>query len=392
MKAETQLAEGVKFYHYAMKNFAQNVYVVEADLTNPNVVFERSWPTNSVSTPMPTTRTTARNCAKRFPRPRTRRRAEGRNIVAGINTGFFNSHDGFPRGFYIEYGEPVFINNPTVRQSLSNHRPGFTFFEDRTVSFDNRSFTGYLKVNDTDYEYYSVNDTIVRLNNTDGYDANLYTSRFRKEPHPGIYNPVGSDALFVVGRCSQQMTVNDGWFDATVTAIVDGRNGASVEVPFVSEKTDWVLQVTGEKAAALAAALKVGDAVRINANVSIGSVSKQIIMHNSSVPLPERRQLECVNDATLMPATCIEPIRPATVKLVCVDGRTSIDTGMNYWQLYMTHEETGASGNAIRFDGGGSTTLWKWENGAGAIAAYRPCDLRRSERSCSELRRMSGIK
>ena len=55
------------------------------------------------------------------------------------------------------------------------------------------------------------------------------------------------------------MTVNDGWFDATVTAIVDGRNGASVEVPFVSEKTDWVLQVTGEKAAALAAALKVGE-------------------------------------------------------------------------------------------------------------------------------------
>ena len=34
----------------------------------------------------------------------TRRRAEGRNIVAGINTGFFNSHDGFPRGFHIEYG------------------------------------------------------------------------------------------------------------------------------------------------------------------------------------------------------------------------------------------------------------------------------------------------
>ena len=142
-----------------------------------------------------TTRTTARNCAKRSPRPVRAAAPRSRDIVAGIDAGFFNSHDGFPRGFHIEYGEPVFINNPTVRQSLSNHRPGFTFFEDRTVSFDNRSFTGYLKVNDTDYEYYSVNDTIVRLNNTDGYDANLYTARFRKEPHPGIYNPVGSDAL-----------------------------------------------------------------------------------------------------------------------------------------------------------------------------------------------------
>ena len=255
VKAETQLAEGVKFYHYAMKNFAQNVYVVEADLTNPNVVFETVMADELCLNPNANNNSNnGKKLRETLSETCTRRRAEGRNIVAGINTGFFNSHDGFPRGFHIEYGEPVFINNPTVRQSLSNHRPGFTFFEDRTVSFDNRSFTGYLKVNDTDYEYYSVNDTIVRLNNTDGYDANLYTSRFRKEPHPGIYNPVGSDALFVVGRCSQQMTVNDGWFDATVTAIVDGRNGASVEVPFVSEKTDWVLH-----SIACRAAIKAGD-------------------------------------------------------------------------------------------------------------------------------------
>lgn len=382
VKAETQLAEGVKFYHYAMKNFAQNVYVVEADLTNPNVVFETVMADELCLNPNANNNSNnGKKLRETLSETCTRRRAEGRNIVAGINTGFFNSHDGFPRGFHIEYGEPVFINNPTVRQSLSNHRPGFTFFEDRTVSFDNRSFTGYLKVNDTDYEYYSVNDTIVRLNNTDGYDANLYTSRFRKEPHPGIYNPVGSDALFVVGRCSQQMTVNDGWFDATVTAIVDGRNGASVEVPFVSEKTDWVLQVTGEKAAALAAALKVGDAVRINANVSIGSVSKQIIMHNSSMyRFLNGGNWNAVNDATLMPATCIGADQAGTtVKLVCVDGRTSIDTGMNYWQLYMTMKKLGLH-NAIRFDGGGSTTLWKWENGAGAIA-NRPCDSK-GERSC----------
>lgn len=382
VKAETQLAEGVKFYHYAMKNFAQNVYVVEADLTNPNVVFETVMADELCLNPNANNNSNnGKKLRETLSETCTRRRAEGRYIVAGINTGFFNSHDGFPRGFHIEYGEPVFINNPTVRQSLSNHRPGFTFFEDRTVSFDNRSFTGYLKVNDTDYEYYSVNDTIVRLNNTDGYDANLYTSRFRKEPHPGIYNPVGSDALFVVGRCSQQMTVNDGWFDATVTAIVDGRNGASVEVPFVSEKTDWVLQVTGEKAAALAAALKVGDAVRINANVSIGSVSKQIIMHNSSMyRFLNGGNWNAVNDATLMPATCIGADQAGTtVKLVCVDGRTSIDTGMNYWQLYMTMKKLGLH-NAIRFDGGGSTTLWKWENGAGAIA-NRPCDSK-GERSC----------
>ena len=143
MKAETQLAEVVKFYHYAMKNFAQHVYVVEADLTNPNVVFETVMADELCLNPNANNNSNnGKKLRETLSETCTRRRAEGRNIVAGINTGFFNSHDGFPRGFHIEYGEPVFINNPTVRQSLSNHRPGFTFFEDRTVSFDNRSFTG----------------------------------------------------------------------------------------------------------------------------------------------------------------------------------------------------------------------------------------------------------
>lgn len=183
------------------------------------------------------------------------------------------------------------------------------------------------------------------VNNTDGYDANLYTSRFRKEPHPGIYNPVGSDALFVVGRCSQQMTVNDGWFDATVTAIVDGRNGASVEVPFVSEKTDWVLQVTGEKAAALAAALKVGDAVRINANVSIGSVSKQIIMHNSSMyRFLNGGNWNAVNDATLMPATCIGADQAGHDRQAGLRGRPHEHRHRHELLAALhDHEETGAS-------------------------------------------------
>ena len=295
VKAETQLAEGVKFYHYAMKNFAQNVYVVEADLTNPNVVLETVMADELCLNPNANNNSNnGKKLRETLSETCTRRRAEGRNIVAGINTGFFNSHDGFPRGFHIEYGEPVFINNPTVRQSLSNHRPGFTFFEDRTVSFDNRSFTGYLKVNDTDYEYYSVNDTIVRLNNTDGYDANLYTSRFRKEPHPGIYNPVGSDALFVVGRCSQQMTVNDGWFDATVTAIVDGRNGASVEVPFVSEKDRLGASGDGRKGCGAGCGAQGGRRCP-DQRQRVYRQRLQTDYHAQlqHVPLPERRQLEC---------------------------------------------------------------------------------------------------
>jgi putative D-tyrosyl-tRNA(Tyr) deacylase len=382
LKEETQLAAGVKYYHYSMTNFKQNVYVVEADLTNPNVVFETVMADEICLNPNANNNSNnGKNLRETLSETCVRRRSEGRNIIAGINTGFFNSHDGFPRGFHIEYGEPVFVNNPTVRASLPNHRPGFTFFEGGTVSFENRSFKGYLKAGGVEYEYYSVNDTIVRLNNTDGYELNLYTSRFKKTPHPGITNPVGSDALFIVGRCTEQMTVNNGYFDATITQIVDGRNGASIEVPFVSERTDWVMQVTGEKAVAMAAALSVGQAVQISAEVSIGGTVKPIVMHNASMyRFLNNGNWNAVSDQTLMPATCVgADLTGTTVKLVCVDGRTAADTGMNYWHLYMTMKKLGLH-NTIRFDGGGSTTLWTWQNGAGAIANH-PCDSK-GERSC----------
>ena len=59
---------------------------------------------------------------------------------------------------HIEEGEPVFVNNPYVRSTLTNHVWGFTFFDNRSISFEKRDFTGKLKVGTKEYEYYSVND------------------------------------------------------------------------------------------------------------------------------------------------------------------------------------------------------------------------------------------
>ena len=67
------------------------------------------------------------------------------------------------------------------------------------------------------------------------------------------------------------------------------------------------------------------------------------------------------------------------MKLVCVDGRTATDTGLTYWQLYMVMKKLGLY-NAIRFDGGGSTTMWTWKEGSGVIANH-PSDSK-GERSC----------
>ena len=55
-------------------------------------------------------------------------------MIAGVNSGFFDSYAGILRGFHVENGEPVYINNPKVVSSLSNHRWGFCVFADGTAS------------------------------------------------------------------------------------------------------------------------------------------------------------------------------------------------------------------------------------------------------------------
>lgn len=383
VEEETSLAEGVTFSHYALKNIAQNIYVVTVDLTNPNLVLETVMADEICPNPNANgNANNGKNLRETLSETCTRRRAEGRNIVAGINTGFFDSNDGFPRGMHIEYGEPVFVNNPAVRASLTNHRPGFTLFEDRSISFGYRDFRGEISIDGTSIPFYSINDTIVRLNSASEYEANLYTSRFVKEPHPGIQNPVGTKALFVVARGSQNLTVNQGAIDAQVTAIVDGRDGSAVEVPFVTGRNEWVLQATGATAETLAAKVKVGSTLRLTAEVPIDGEVRPITMHNASMYrfLDDGKWGALSGSDDPMPATCCGADQAGTtVKLVCVDGRTATDTGLTYWQLYMVMKKLGLY-NAIRFDGGGSTTMWTWKQGAGSLANH-PSDSN-GERSC----------
>ena len=99
-------------------------------------------------------------------------------MLAGINAGFFDSNDGFGRGMHIEEGEPVFINNQSVRKSLVNHTWAFTLFTDGTASCGKKEFSGKMEIAGKEYEYFSVNDTIVR-NGSKTYYANLYTSRYK---------------------------------------------------------------------------------------------------------------------------------------------------------------------------------------------------------------------
>lgn len=380
-----RLHSGVEYTKYYLRNIDREVYVVTANLTDPDVELATGVANDIMPNPNGNGNSNnGKNLRETLSEISARKRAEGMNIVAGVNSGFFDSNDGVLRGIHIEDGEPVFINNPTVRASLTNHRPGFTFFADRTVGFDGRDFKGLLEVGGVEYEYYSVNDTIVRLSGPMDHDANLYTHRYVETPHPGMRNEVGTGALFISGVCPVPMTVNGGWAEATVTAVTDGRSSA-VSAPYVTAQGEWVLQVTGEKADRLAQAVSAGATVRIRADVPIGGdASKPIAMHNSSMYRFVQNGVfskPSASDADRQYPATIVGCDPSGTKifLLCVDGDTSTPTGLNYYELYRVITKLGFS-EAVRLDGGGSTTMWTYRDGTGAVV-NNPCDSR-GERSC----------
>jgi Exopolysaccharide biosynthesis protein related to N-acetylglucosamine-1-phosphodiester alpha-N-acetylglucosaminidase len=381
-----QLAPGVSYRKYSFINFGQHIYAVEIDLDNPNVSFETAM-ANEIC-PNPNANQNANNGKNRretLSETIIRRRAQGRNIVAGINTGFFNSHDGFPRGVHIEEGEPVFINNPDVRRRLVNHRPGFTFFTDRTISFGEREFKGTVRIGAEEFEFYSVNDTIIRLNGKVIYDANIYTNRFVKQPHVGISNPIGDRALFLVCRNQVEgLQVNVGYQTAEVVQIIDGRS-AAVTAPFVSSKNDWVLQVTGSKAERMRSLLQVGSLIDVKNTLLIGSISKEIKVHNSSM-FHYVQNGNYVAPSSEADALTINPTTNIGVKengkkivLFCVDGRSVNNRGLDFYEAYRVAAKLQLK-EVIRFDGGGSTTMWAKNSGEGRIV--NQVSDANGERSC----------
>lgn len=388
--AHVSLADGVTYTCYELSDFDSHVHLLSIDLTNPNIVLETVLADELCPNPNRNANSNnGRNLRETLSETCLRRRDEGREVVAGVNTGFFNSDDGFPRGFHIEYDEPVFINNPYVREHLKNHRHGFAFFSDRSVSFAERSFEGHIQWNGIEIDYHSINDTVVMQRGPvpDGYayvrEANLYTWRMRAVPHPerpDIRNEVGTDALFITGRSEGPLRVNCGYLDGRIVGVADGRGKHDALAPYVTRPDEWVLQLTGETARRMAAA-KIGDPIRISADVWIGNERKSIVMYNASMSHYLRNGVQVSHSAERKPATTLGIDTDGTLlKIVCVDGSSSSGSGMTYDQLGLVMRHLGMT-EAIRFDGGGSTCMWIHDSHSDKLVC-RSCDSNGPERSC----------
>ena len=397
--ATKELASGLKLTSYQWTNVPRKMHILEIDLTSTAVDLTTAYANDIVPNPNGNENSNnGFNIRETLSQLCERKRTEGEDVYAGINTGFFDSNDGFGRGMHIEEGEPVFINNQGVRKSLVNHTWGFTLFTDGTASCGKKEFSGKMEIAGKEYEYFSVNDTIVR-NGNKTYYANLYTSRYKEVPHtdhPELVNPLSKTALYVVAKYSNGvMTVNNGYAEAAVTAIYDGRATALDKAPYLEAADEVAIQLTGDNAAEIAAALKVGDIVKLRADVTVDGVAKPIYTQNSTM----FQFLKDGNDNTASLAedssnnTKFDPVTFAAVDqagtkvwFVLVDGR-QIDLSAGIWtsmgvkayEMYQIASRLGAY-NMTRFDGGGSSAMWAFTDGAGALV-NTPSD-EKGERSC----------
>lgn len=368
------LADGVVFTKYEYSEFAGKAYLLDVDMSVKGISLEACFADDVCPSPHYETVNNGKKVREVLSAACLRKRSEGRNVLAGVNGDYYETQPGILLSCHIQEGEPVFVNNPYELYKHNTFVHGLTVFEDGSLSTDARKISCSARFSGKEIPFYSVNDTIVRLSpkcvaEAQPYrSANLYTSRYRKQPfpsEPGLVNPIGTRALFVVAKSASALKVNQGYIPARVVAVYDGLNSVLEEAPYIDDPQQWVLQLTGTGAAAFEG-VKTGDTVDIKVDVEIGGQTKAIHSHIGGI-------FRLVADDAYVPVHSSRTTekKRATILGVSKDGRKAkLLCSDTKEMLYKDHAEVCRLldlYNAVKIDGGGSTEMWLWDSRSGSI-------------------------
>ncbi len=393
--SKKQVASGITFYDCDCLNTPLKVHILEIDLSNPAVEVTTSYANDCV--PNPNGNNNSNNGFKireTLSQLCARKRSEGHNIVAGINTGFFDSNDGISRGFHIEEGEPVYINNPSVVKGLPNHSWGITVFTDGTASVGKKGFKGRLRTANQEFEWCSMNDTIMRHTSA-SYQINLYDSHYKQYPHPShtnLTNKLAKNALYVIAEyVGAPMTVNNGYAAAKIISISDGRDQALANPPYITSDKQVGISLSGAKADAFSALVSVGSTVEFRCDLTIeGETTRPIYTQNSSM---FHMLKDGVNNLSSLPSNHDPAARDPktfpvvsqdkkTLWLVQVDGRQGwYSCGICPDEMVVLAKKLGGY-NMTNVDGGGSSVMWVYDSAAGKGQVVNSVSDSKGERSC----------
>ena len=393
-KKTMQLASGVTYTHYEGVNIPVKLNILEVNLADPNVEVTTSYANDCV--PNPNGNKNSNNGFKireTLSQLCSRKRSEGKNIIAGVNSGFFDSNDGISRGFHIEEGEPVYINNPDVVKGLPNHAWGITVFTDGTASCGKKKFTGKLRTSGQEFEWRSMNDTIMR-HVSSAYQINLYDSHYKQYPHSSnqnLTNRLANNALYVIAEyVADPMKVNVGYAEAKVVSIFDGRSSALTSLPYITSDKQVGISLSGAQADAFKTLVSVGSTVEFRCDMTIeGETTRPIYTQNSSM---YQLMKDGVNNTSTVSASLADERDPRTFPvvskdkktlwLVQVDGRQGwYSMGLSGNEMVMLAQKLGGY-NVTNTDGGGSSVMWVYDSAAGKGSVVNSVSDSKGERSC----------
>ena len=391
-----QLHRGATYYHYNCINVPRHIHVLEIDLQDPGIELNSAVADELIPNPNGNgNNNNGYNKRETLSMLCNRRRAEGKKVLAGVNSCFFDSNDGISRGFHVEDGEPVYINNPSVVTNLVNHAWGFTVFTDGTASCGKKKFTGTLRMGGKEYRFNTVNDTTLRHASPTVSPVNLFTSRYVRVPHssfPTLINDLASNVLYVICEYTGEvMKVNTGYAEAKVVDIVDGRSG-SIAKPYITARNRIGIALSGDMASEWYAKVKKGDTVEFKCDIAIdGDASKPIFALDSSMYqlLTEGQDASNTPGSTASLYSKYDPITFPVVSqdrskvwLVEIDGRQGwYSTGIKGYELYRIAKKLGGWW-ATRLDGGGSSAMWVWDAAKGGGSLVNSVCDSKGERSC----------
>lgn len=390
-----QLASGVKYTHCNCLNTPLRINILEINLADPNIEVVNSYANDCV--PNPNGNKNKNNGFKireTLSQLCSRKRNEGQKVIAGINAGFFDSNDGISRGFHIEEGEPVYVNNPDVVKGLSNHSWGITVFTDGTASVGKKGFSGKVKAGGKEFSWRSMNDTIMR-NVSSAYQINLYDSHYKQYPHPSntkLTNKLAKNALYVIAEYTDApMKVNAGYAAAKVVSIADGRSSALSNPPYITSDKQVGISLSGAQAEDFKAQVSVGATIEFRCDMTIeGETTRPIYTQCSSMfelmkngadnlsSLPSNHD-PAARDPRTYPLVSADK---KTLWLVQVDGRQDwFSCGMSHQEMIVLAKKLGAA-NVTNLDGGGSSTMWVYDAAAGKGSVVNSVSDSKGERSC----------
>lgn len=323
-----KLSDGIRYKAIYVKNQPWVIHVVEADLSNSNVLIQVIKAGNRFADKELTSAMSDREAL------------QGKKVIAAVNGDYFNMSTGVPVGLQVSQGEIVSRTGQWSTFGLSTSKKPYI-----------EVFTLQTKLLAKNHNILEID----KINKKPKKDGSSLLNQF----FGSSIDSLQADSKIVLRPLKQKRAINDS-IPVIVTDIWGDSTNSSVD------KNRWVIAANGKDAEAISNGVVVGDTLVLF--IGLTSIKDKLeeavsggprIVRNGRISVEWQVEKTAEKHATTRhPRTAVGISRDSTkVYLVTVDGRQpGYSVGMTLYELAEFMIDLGCY-HALNLDGGGSTTM-----------------------------------